>query len=126
MKSWLDEEQLTALPKSPIGQAIGYTVSNWIALTRYVEDGDLNIDNNPAENALRGVVIGRKNWLFAGSDKGGRTVATLCSFVTSCQRHALDPFAYLRDALARISVCAINDLDQFLPDRWRNGAYIDT
>ena len=54
---------MTALPKSPIGQAISYCLSNWTALTRHIEDGDLNIDNNPAENALRGVVIGRKNWL---------------------------------------------------------------
>ena len=59
---------------------------------------------------------------YAGSDKGGRTVDTLCSFVASCQRHALDPFAYLRDVLARISVCPINDLDQFLPDRWQLAA----
>ena len=63
---------------------------------------------------------------MAGSDNGGRTVATLCSFIASCQRHEIDPFAYLRDVLTQISACPINDLDRFLPDRWRNGAHIDT
>jgi transposase len=122
INSWLDEEQLAVLPKSPIGQAISYCRSNWTGLNRYVQDGDLHIDNNPAENALRGVVIGRKNWLFAGSDTGGRIVATLCSFIASCQRHEIDPFAYLRDVLAQISACPINKLDRFLPDRWKLAA----
>ncbi len=127
IKSWLDEEQLVVLPKSPIGQAIRYCLSNLAALTRYIEDADLHIDNNPAENSLRSVVIGRKNWLFAGSDTGGRAAAILCSFIASCQKHAIDPFAFLRDMLARISTCPINDLDRFfLPDRWRNAAHIDT
>ncbi len=114
------------LPKSPIAQAIRYCLSNWAALTRYIEDADLHIDNNPAENSLRSVVIGRKNWLFAGSDNGGRTAATLCSFVASCQRHEIDPFAYLRDVLTQISACPINDLDRFLRDRCRNAAHSDT
>ncbi len=84
----------------------------------------MNIDNNPAENALRGVVIGRKNWLFAGSDRGGKTAAVLYTFIASCQRHDIDPFGYLRDVLTHISACPINDLHQFLPDRWRNAAHI--
>ena len=119
IKHWLGEEQLRVLPKSPIGQAIGYALSNWTALRRYTEDGRLNIDNNPAESALRSIVLGRRNWLFAGSDRGGRTAATLCSFIASCQRHELDPFAYLRDVLTRIVACPINEIDQFLPDRWQ-------
>jgi len=119
IKHWLGEEQLRVLPKSPIGRAIGYALSNWTALRRYTEDGRLNIDNNPAENALRSIVLGRRNWLFAGSDRGGRTAATLCSFIASCRRHELDPFAYLRDVLTRIAACPINEIDQFLPDCWR-------
>ncbi len=126
IKSWVDEEQLVALPKSPIGQAIRYCLSNWAALIRYVDDGDLHIDNNPAENALRSVVIGRKNWLFAGSDNGGRTAATLCSFIASCQLHEIDPFAYLRDVLTRISACPINEVDQFMPDNWRTPRAVGT
>ncbi len=121
----MDEEHLAALPKSPIGQAISYCRSNWTALTRYVQDGDLHIDNNPAENALRGMVIGRKNRLFAGSDTGGRTPATLCSFIASCPRHEIDPFAYLRGALARITPCPIYELERFLPDRRKTAATCD-
>jgi transposase len=120
IKHWLGEEQLCVLPKSPIGQAIGYALSNWPALRRYSEDGRLNIDNNPAENALRSIVLGRRNWLFAGSDRGGRTAATLCSFIASCRRQEIDPFSYLRDVLSRIAACPINEVAQFLPDRWRS------
>jgi hypothetical protein len=77
------------------------------------------MDNNPAENAIRPIVLGRKNWLFAGSDKGGRTAAILSSFIASCRRHEIDPFAYLRDVLTRIVSCPISEIDQFLPDRWK-------
>jgi len=119
IKEWLEKEQITALPKSPIGQAIGYALNNWTALTRYGDDGDLHIDNNPAENAIRPIVLGRKNWLFAGSDKGGHTAAVLSSFIASCRRQAIDPFAYLRDVLAKFAACPINDIDQFLPARWK-------
>jgi transposase len=119
IKKWLDQEQPRVLPKSPIGQAIRYALSNWTALRRYTEDGRFNIDNNPAENALRSIVLGRRNWLFAGSDRGGKTAATLCSFIASCRRHELDPFAYLRNVLTRMPACPINEIDQFLPDRWK-------
>jgi hypothetical protein len=119
LKSWLEAQQLEVLPKSPMGQAIAYCLSNWKALTRYAADGDLAIDNNAAENAIRPVALGRKNWLFAGSDNGGRTGATLMSLVASCKRHGLDPFTYLRDVLTRIAATPVNELDQFLPDRWK-------
>jgi len=119
IKEWLQQEQITVLPKSPIGQAIGYALNNWTALTRYGDDGDLHIDNNPAENAIRPIVLGRKNWLFAGSDKGGRTAAILSSFMASCRRQEIDPFAYLCDVLAKFAACPINDIDQFLPARWK-------
>ena len=90
-----------------------------LTLLRYTSDGDLSIDNNATENALRPVALGRKNWLFAGSDEGGRTRATLMSLVGSCKRHGLDPFAYLRDLLTRLPATPISDLDPFLPDRWK-------
>ena len=79
IRNYLEREQHQALPKSPIGQAIAYALSNWNALIRYTEDGDLAIDNNGAERSLRGVAVGRKNWLFFGSDNGGRTAAVLTS-----------------------------------------------
>lgn len=119
IKAWMEEQRVQVLPKSPIGQAIDYALSNWAALSRYTEDGDLAPDNNAAENALRPIVLGRKNWLFAGSDNGGRTGAILASLVASCKRHGLDPFSYLRDLLTRIAATPISQLDQFLPDRWK-------
>jgi transposase len=121
-KVWLESRQAerggNVLPKSPMGQAIQYALNQWDALCVYTTDGRLNIDNNPSENALRRVAIGRKNWLFVGSDKGGRTAATLLSLIATCQRHKVEPLAYLRDVLTRIPATPINDIDQFLPDRW--------
>ena len=92
------------------------------ALSVYVTDGDLDIDNNTAERALRRVAIGRKNWLFCGSDAGGATAATLFTLISTCQRHQVDPFAYLRDVLARIAAQPINRLADLLPDRWKSAA----
>ena len=75
---------LVVLPKSPAARAISYTLKNWSALTRYLEDGDLQIDNNATGRAIRGIAIGRNNWTFPGSDNGGKTAAVLRSFVASC------------------------------------------
>ena len=108
------------LPKSPEGQAIAYALSNWQALVRYSEDGDLEIDNNGAERSLRGVAVGRKNWLFFGSDNGGRTAAVLTSFITTCKRLDIDPFGYLRDIFERISTHPASRLAELLPDQWRD------
>lgn len=118
-RAWLETEQGKVLPKSPMGEAMGYCLGNWPALLEYVNDGILAIDNNAAENALRPIVLGRKNWLFAGSDNGGRTGAVLASLVASCKRHGVDPFAYLKDVLTRIAATPVSQLDQFLPDRWK-------
>jgi transposase len=117
--AYLEGEQSQVLPKSPEGQAIAYTLSNWKALTRYCEDGDLEIDNNGAERSLRGVAVGRKNWTFLGSDNGGRTAAVLTSLIATCKRLAIDPFAYLRDLFERISSHPQNRLAELLADQWR-------
>lgn len=122
-KTWLQSQQAErggpVLPKSPMGQAITYALNQWEALCVYTTDGDLAIDNNAAENALRRVAIGRKNWLFCGSDNGGHTAAILFSLIATCKRHKVEPFAYLRDVLTRIAATPISQLDQFLPDRWQ-------
>jgi len=115
---WLKKNALEVLPKSPLGEAIGYLLGNWEGLTRYLEDGDLEIDNNAAERALRLIVVGRKNWLFAGSDRGGRAAAILYSFTATCKRLGIDPFAYLRDIFACIAGHPANRLAELLPDRW--------
>jgi hypothetical protein len=120
--AWFDEQTGAAdnpvLPKSPMGQAITYARHNWQALVRYTSDGDLAIDNNVAERALRAVVTGKKNWLFAGSDHGGRTAAVLYSFTSTCRRHQLDSFAYLRDLFTRLPTHPPQRLDELLPDHW--------
>ena len=116
--TWLDENARSALPKSPIGQAIAYTRSNWAALNRYLQAGYLAIDNNAAERAIKNVVIGRKNFLFCGSVKGGRTAANIYSITVTCKRLGLDPFRYLRDILAAVSTHPAKDLDELLPDQW--------
>jgi transposase len=121
-KAWLESRQATCggpvLPKSAMGQAVAYTLNQWDALNVYVTDGDLAIDNNAAENALRRVAIGRKNWLFCGSDTVGHTAAVLFSLVATCQRHAVDPFAYLKDVLTRIAAHPMHRLAELLPERW--------
>jgi hypothetical protein len=101
--------------------AISYTLSNWDALIRYCSDGDLEIDNNAAERSLRGIAVGRRNWTFLGSDKGGRTAAILTTITATCKRLRIDPFEYLRDILQHISTYPQNNLDDLLPDKWNAG-----
>ncbi len=122
-KAWLRASQREngghILSKSPMGEAIAYALNQWEALCVYITDGRLNIDNNPAENALRGVALGRKNWLFVGSDKGGSTAAVLYSLLQTCKRHGAEPWAYLRDVLTRIPTQPADKLDELLPDQWQ-------
>lgn len=106
------------LPKSPAGVAVRYTLKNWAALTRYCEDGDLSIDNNATERAIRSVAVGRNNWVFFGSDEGGRTAAILRSFTASCQRVGVDPFVWFKDVLSRIADHSITRLGELLPHNW--------
>jgi transposase len=113
--AWLEQERSRVLPKSPIGVAIGYALRNRAALTRYTEAGFLRIDNNASERALRAVAVGRKNYLFAGSDAGGKSAAVLYSVVGTCRRAGLDPFAYLRDTFTRLPSCPPARLDDLLP-----------
>ena len=118
LRNYLSEIQAEVLPKSPEGRAVRYTLKNWTALTRYCEDGDLQIDNNATERAIRGVAVGRNNWVFFGSDEGGKTAAVLRSFVASCQRVGVDPVAWLKDTLSRIADHPINRLAELLPHNW--------
>jgi len=118
-KNWLLEIPLEqALPQSPIRQAINYALNGWEALCRYTTDGEFSIDNNIAENLMRPIALGRKNWLFFGSDNGGRTAAILFTITQSAQRHGLNVFNYLKDIIARISDHPANQLHQLLPDKW--------
>ena len=119
LRAWLLAQVGVVLPKSPLGEAIGYTLDQWTALTRYLDDGRLDIDNNAAERALRRVAIGRKNWLFAGSDEGGRRAALFYSLIETCRRHGVEPFAYLRDILERVSTHPAKAIAALLPPNWK-------
>jgi transposase len=116
----LEDWSIEVLPKSPIGQAVGYARGQWIALNQYIEDGDLDIDNNLAERVLRTVAIGRRNWLFAGSDAGAERAATIYSLIASCKLCEIDPFEYLRDVLDRISTHPASRIAELTPSGWKS------
>jgi transposase len=119
MHVWLEEQRAQVLPKSPMAEAIGYALNNWTALMRYTEAGFLAIDNNVAEREMKRIAIGRKNWLFVGSDQGGRTAAVLFSFTSTCHRLGIEPWAYLQDVLTCLPTLPAERLAELLPDRWR-------
>lgn len=118
LRGYLLEIEAEVLPKSPEGRAVRYTLKNWTALTRYCEDGDLEIDNNAVERSIRGIAVGRANWTFFGSDEGGKTAAVLRSLTASCQRAGVDPFAWFKDVLSRVVTHPINRIAELLPHNW--------
>ena len=115
---YLLELKPEVLPKSPSGAAVRYTLNQWEALTRFLEDGDLEIDNGATERANRDIALGRNNWTFFGSDNGGKTGAVLRSFVASCKRCGVEPFTWFRDVLSRIATHPVNRLSDLLPHNW--------
>jgi len=118
-KCWLNQHQKTALPKTPIGQAIAYALNHWQALNNYCRDGILNIDNNTSERAIKPLVIGRKNWLFAGSHEGAANAAILYSLIETCKLNDINTFEYFKDVLSRIPTTLMKDLKQLLPYHWQ-------
>jgi len=119
LRRYLDELSVQVLPKSPLGKAIGYTLHNWQALNRYTEAAFLQIDNNLSERQIKQLVIGRKNWMFAGSEQGARNTAILVSLVVSCKLAGVDPFAYFRDVLTRVSTHPASRVHELIPREWR-------
>jgi transposase len=105
-------------PKGPLAQAIGYALRQWQALTRYLEDGRLHIDNNRVEGAIRPVAQGRNNYLFVASERGGNAAAVLYSLVQSAIANGINPYAYLRDVLTRLPTTKDKDIDSLLPHLW--------
>ena len=118
LHAYLAQVRGELLPKSEAGQAVNYILKNWTALTRYCGNPNLSIDNNHTERSLRGWAVGRGNWTFFGSDRGGRTAAVLRSFVASCDLVKVDPFAWFSDVLSRIAAQPITRLEELLPHRW--------
>jgi transposase len=119
MHAWLLQARGELLPKNPAGEAITYTLNQWEALVRYTEAGYLAIDNNAAEREMRPVAVGRKNWLFAGSDEGGRSAAILYSLIRSAQRQELNVEYYLRSVFAHLPGTKLSELEHLLPDVWK-------
>jgi len=121
-KTWLEGTLRTLLPRSPTAGAIGYALNQWAALNRYLESGILDIDNNACERAMRPVALGRKNFLFVGSDRGGRAAAVAYSLIETCKLHGVEPYAYLADVLRRLPAHPINRVAELLPFRWKPAA----
>jgi transposase len=119
LRAELDRLSSRLLPKSALAQAVTYALNQWQALCRYTEDGRLTIDNNTSERRLRDQAIGRKNWLFLGSDQAGSRAAVICTIIAGAKRHRLEPWAYLHDVILQLSVDVNPEmLDRLLPDRW--------
>ncbi len=117
-KVWAEHRLGQLSGKSDLAKAIRYGLNRWDSFTLFLEDGRVGIDNNPAERAMRPVAIGRKNFLFAGSDAGGERLADALTLIETAKLHRLNPKAYLADVLARINDHMINQLDQLLPWNW--------
>ena len=115
----LEELRPKTIPSEPLRKAIDYTLNQKKALCRYLEDGRLRPDNNLAENAMRPIALGRKNWLFVGSERGGRAAALFMSLVQSCKNLGINPWEYFDDMLRRIMGHPKHRLRELLPDQWK-------
>jgi hypothetical protein len=119
LKAWSEEIKPKLSARSELAAAFRYMLSRWLALTRCFDDGRLALDNNPAERSLRGVAIGRKNYLFAGSDRGGERAAAMYSLIETAKLNDIEPEAYLRDVLTRIADHPMKRIADLLPWNWK-------
>jgi transposase len=116
---WMQAHNYTVLPESPLGKAIGYTLPRWKGLRAYAQHGQIEIDNNLVENAIRPLAIGRKNYLFAGSHDAAEMTAAMYSFMATCKKNGVDEFEWLKDVFTRIQSHKQKDLYQLLPNNWK-------
>jgi transposase len=120
LKAWMTQAYMNAKPKSPLGKALTYCLERWDKLVIFTTDGRLNIDNNPVENSIRPVALGRKNYLFAGSHEAAQRSAMLYSLLGTCKLHGINPFEWLRDTLQKINDYPINRIHELLPIKSEN------
>jgi transposase len=122
LRKWLDETLLELPRKSGTAEAIRYALARWQALGRFIDDGTVEIDNNAAERSIRPISLGRKNWLFAGSDKGGERAAGILSLIETAKLNGINPEAYLRTVLTQIADHPITRISQLLPWNLESGS----
>jgi transposase len=119
LERWLREERPKLSRGNDLAKAMDYVLKRWTAFTRFLDDGRICLSNNAAERALRGIALGRKSWLFAGSDRGGQRAAALYSLIVTAKMNGIDPQAWLADVLARIAEHPARDIDDLLPWNWQ-------
>ena len=120
LSKWMKEQYMQVTPKSAIGKALAYSIERWARLSLYTQNGMLNIDNNPVENSIRPVAVGRKNYLFAGSHEAAQRSAMLYSLLGTCKMHGIEPYRWLREVLEKIADHPINQITDLLPHRFKN------
>jgi transposase len=118
LRQWLVRQRPQVPDGSATAKAIEYSLRRWAELIRYIEDGDLPIDNNHIENRIRPVALGRSNWLFAGSLRAGQRAAAIMSLIQSAKLNGRDPYRYLKDILERLPTHSASRIDELLPHRW--------
>jgi len=115
---WMQQQYIHVLPKSAIGKALAYSLERWDHLSLYITNGKLNIDNNPVENSIRPVALGRKNYLFAGSHEAAKRSGMLYSLLGTCKMHGIEPYSWLKEVLQKIADHPINKIQNLLPHRY--------
>jgi hypothetical protein len=119
LESWMREQRAKLSRSNDVAKAMEYMLKRWSAFTRFLDDGRICLSNNAAERALRGIALGRKSWLFAGSDRGGQRAAAMYSIIVTAKMNDVDPQAWLTDVLTRIAEHPVHRLDELLPWNWR-------
>ena len=119
LEGWLREQRAKLSRGNDLAKAMDYMLKRWPAFTRFLDDGRICLSNNAAERALRGIALGRKSWLFAGSDRGGQRAAAIYSLIVTAKMNDVDPQAWLADVLARIAEHPAHRIDELLPWNWR-------
>ncbi len=126
LEAWLRSERARLSRHAPVAKAMDYMLKRWPGFTRFLEDGRVCLTNNAAERALRGIALGRKSWLFAGSDRGGDRAAFMYTLIVTAKMNDVDPQAWLADVLARIAEHPFQRLDELLPWNWKKTQAVDT
>jgi transposase len=116
---WMQQQYIQVLPKSLIGKALAYSLERWNKLSLYITDGRLNVDNNPVENSIRPVALGRKNYLFAGSHEAAKRSGMLYSLLGTCKMHGVEPYTWFKEVLQKIADHPINKIHDLLPHRYK-------